>query len=268
MNPKKTNKITILDLIDKKKAKGKITMLTAYDHPMAKILDEVGVDIILIGDSLGNVILGYENTLPVTMDEMMHHTKAVSRAVKNSLIVSDMPFSAFQAGPGLAYWNASKLISEGGANAVKIEGVENIKVIKDIIAAGIPVMGHLGFTPQSINRLGGAKVQGRDKKSADKLISDAKLLQKAGVFALVLELVPAQVAKKIQKALKIPVISCGAGKYCDGQVLVINDLIGLSDKKYKFVKQYVNLSAEIKRAVANFIMDVEMGRFPGEENSF
>lgn len=221
--------------------KRKLNMLTAYDYSLAKILDETAIDIILVGDSLGNVILGYENTLPVTMTDMVHHTKAVARGVKRAMVVADMPYRS------VSLKNAQRLIKTG-AQGVKIEGIEDIKVIKEIIKSGIPVMGHLGFLPQKVKELGGYKIQ-RDPK----IIQEAKLLEKIGVFAIVLELIPPELAKQVTKAVKVPTIGCGAGLDCDGQVLVTYDLLGLYPKSPKFAKQYVDLSKIIKTAVQEFI---------------
>lgn len=221
----------------------KISMLTAYDYSLARILDETAVDIILVGDSLGNVILGYENTLSVTMADMVHHTTAVARGVRRARLIADLPYRA------VSLANAKRLI-KAGAQGVKIEGIEDIKVIREIIKAGIPVMGHLGFLPQKVRELGGYKIQ-RDPK----IIDEAKLLEKAGVFAIVLELIPAELAKKVTKAVKVPTIGIGAGKDCDGQVLVTYDMLGLYPKAPKFAKKYVDLSRSIKGAVARFIAE-------------
>ena len=262
-------KTTIHSLKKMKSAKKKIAMLTAYDCPTANLIDGSGIDVVLVGDSLGNAVLGYVNTIPVTMDEMLHHVKAAVRGVKNAMVVADMPFMSFQLGPEEAFYNASRFIKEGGANAVKIEGTAYIDTIKKIIDAGIPVMGHLGFTPQSVNKVGGYRVQGKSSKEALSMIKDAKALEKAGVFAIVLEMVPAALAKKMTKAVSIPVIGIGAGKDCDGQVLVINDLLGFSEGSVpKFVKKYADLQSEMKKAVSAYISDVRSGRFPGSEHSF
>jgi 3-methyl-2-oxobutanoate hydroxymethyltransferase len=218
---------------------------------------------------VGNVVLGYDNTIPVTMDEMLHHTKAVTRAVKNAMVIVDMPFMSYQLNPEHALLNASRFIKEGGANGVKIEGDVYLDSIRKIIEAGIPVMGHLGFTPQLVNQLGGYRVQGRSANDAKAMIEAAKKLEKAGVFCIVLEMVPAHLAKKISETLSIPVIGIGAGKNCDGQVLVTNDILGLSVKGMpKFAKKYADLYGETKKAVANYISDVKGGRFPGSEHSF
>lgn len=226
-------------------------MLTAYDFPFAKILDEAGVDIVLVGDSLGNVALGYRNTLPVTMEEMVVHTRAVSRAVKRALVVADMPFGSFQESDEKAVANAVKLV-KAGAEAVKIEGAGYISAIKKIIKAGIPVMGHVGFTPQSVNILG-YRVQGRGAREERKILNEAKALEKAGCFSIVLELVPEVLAAKITKSIKVPTIGIGAGKKVDGQVLVTNDLLGLYDNPPSFVKPVANLRKIALKAVREFI---------------
>jgi len=247
----------------------KIIMLTAYDYPTARLIDETGVEIILIGDSIGNVVLGYDNTIPVTMDDMLHHTKAVVRGTEKALVIVDMPFMSYQLNPENALLNASRFIKEAGAHGVKIEGLMYMDAIKKIIEAGIPVMGHLGFTPQSVNQLGGYRVQGRTPDEAKMLIEGGKALEKAGVFSIVLEMVPSSIAEKITKSVSVPVIGIGAGAACDGQVLVINDILGLSlNGTPKFAKKYADISGEIKRAVSGFIRDVKSGSFPGKEHSF
>jgi len=244
-------KVTINQIQNSKLKAQKLAMLTAYDYPFAEILDKAGIDMVLVGDSLGNVALGYRNTLPVTMEEMIIHTLAVSRAVKRALIVADMPFGSFQENEEKAVSNAIKLV-KAGAEAVKIEGAEYIPAIKKIIKAGIPVMGHLGFTPQSVNLLG-YKIQGKTMASAKKILLDARALEKAGCFALVLEMVPEELAGKITKAVKIPTIGIGAGKKVDGQVLVTNDLLGLYGNPPSFVKPLVDLRKIALGAVREFI---------------
>jgi len=262
-------KTTTHSLKEMKSAGKKIIMLTAYDCPTARILDETGVEIILVGDSVGNVLLGYDNTIPVTMDDMLHHTKAVTRGAKNSMVIADMPFMSYQLNPESALLNASRFIKEAGAHGVKIEGDIYLDSIRKIIDAGIPVMGHLGLTPQLVNQLGGYRVQGRTADEARIIFEGAKTLEKAGVFCLVLEMVPALLAKKIAQSLTIPVIGIGAGIYCDGQVLVTNDILGLTEKGIpRFAKKYVELNSEIRKAVTFFISDVRANRFPGQENSF
>lgn len=264
-----TDKMTTARLLAAKKAGRRITMLTAYDYITAKILDEAGIDIILVGDSLGNVFLGYDNTLPVTVEDMLVHTKAVRRGTKGAMLVVDMPFMSYQVSPEGALINASRFIKEAGARGVKIEGDIYIDAIRMMIDAGIPVMGHLGFTPQLINRIGGYRVAGKGKREAGAILKAAKKLEGAGVFALVLEMVPADLAKKITKSLKIPVIGIGAGPHCDGQVLVTQDLVGLYPKPApKFVKQYADLGREMKKAIATFIWDVHSKKFPAKEQSF
>lgn len=254
MVKKKKEKITTAVLTHKKKAGQKIVMLTAYDFPLAKLLDDSGIDIILVGDSLGNVALGYQNTLPVTMPEMMMHTQAVSRAAKRAMLVADMPFGSFQKDEKHALENAIDLV-KAGAEAVKIEGAGYIDAIKKIIKAGIPVMGHLGFTPQSVHRLG-YRVQGKGKRDKEKILSDARKLEKTGCFAVVLEMVPPKLARKVSKSVKIPVIGIGAGPHCDGQVLVTHDLLGLSERMPSFVKPKVDLKKAARKAVRSFISEV------------
>ncbi|MFA4905644.1 MAG: 3-methyl-2-oxobutanoate hydroxymethyltransferase [Candidatus Margulisiibacteriota bacterium] len=226
-------------------------MLTAYDYAIARILDESGIDIVLVGDSLGNVMLGYRNTLPVTMTEMVVHTQAVSRAVKRALVVADMPFGSYQSDPRLAVSNAVDLI-KAGAEAVKLESADYLETVKKIIKAGIPVMGHLGFTPQAVYKIG-ARVQGLGTREKSRLLKEARTLEKAGCFAVVLEMVEPDLAQKIKKALKIPVIGIGSGENLDGQVLVTYDMLGLYPKPPKFAKKYVDLAPQIKAAVKKFI---------------
>lgn len=247
----KEEKITSLKVRRSKLEHRKISMLTAYDHPFARILDESGIDIILVGDSLGNVMLGYRNTLPVTMTEMIVHTQAVSRAVKRALVVADMPFGSYQSDLKLAVSNAVDLI-KAGAEAVKIEGAEYLEVIRKILKAGIPVMGHLGFTPQAVYKIG-ARVQGLGTREKSRLLKEARVLEKAGCFAIVLEMVEPGVAQKIKKALKIPVIGIGSGGNLDGQVLVTYDMLGLYPKPPKFAKKYADLAPQIKAAVRKFM---------------
>lgn len=248
----------------------KISILTAYDYPTAKLLDEAQVDGILVGDSLGMVVLGYEDTTQVTMEDMLHHVKAVSRGVKSALVIADMPFLSYHLGIEKAVYNAGRFIQEAKAQAVKLEGgQEVVEEIKAIIKAGIPVMGHIGLTPQSIHNLGGYYVQGKTEEQAKKLIADAKILEEAGVFAIVLELVPAEIARIISEQISIPTIGIGAGAGCDGQVLVTHDMIGLYQGNVpKFVKQYCEVGKSIIEAVNSYNKDVKAGLFPGEEHSF
>ena len=263
-------KFTITDLYQKKAEGRKITMLTAYDFPTAQIVDEAGIDIALVGDSLGMVVQGIDSTLPVTMDEMIYHTRMVSRAVKTALVVGDMPFLSYQAGVDEAVRNAGRFLKEAGAEAVKLEGGTAVAgTIRAIVAAGIPVMGHIGLTPQHVHALGGFKVQGRDEASREKVLADARAVQESGAFSVVLEALPAPLAKEIGGMLSIPTIGIGAGPHCDGQVLVIHDLLGLFDRfTPKFVKRYANLKEQAVNAVKQFKQDVEDGGFPSEEHSF
>lgn len=253
------------------KNKGKkISMLTTYDYSMAKIIDESGINGILIGDSLGMVIKGEEDTLSVTVDEIIYHTKSVKKGAKNALIVSDMPFLSYHTSVEEAVKNAGKMIKEGGANAVKLEGGASvIKQIKAIVDAQIPVMGHLGLTPQSVNAFGGFKIQGKSEEAAKRLIEDAKLIEDAGAFAIVLECVPKKVAEIITKEISIPTIGIGAGNECDGQILVYQDMLGMFDDFIpKFVKQYANLGAQMREAIQIYIGEVGEGSFPQDKHSF
>ncbi|MDY6853698.1 MAG: 3-methyl-2-oxobutanoate hydroxymethyltransferase [Thermodesulfobacteriota bacterium] len=263
-------KMTILDLQRMKYERKKITMLTAYDYPTARILDSCGVDIILVGDSVGNVILGEENTLPVSVEDMIHHTKAVTRGAKDSLVVIDMPFMSYQISTRDAKRNAGRMIKESGAEAVKLEGGTNMEdTIKAITDIDIPVMAHIGLTPQSVHRMGGYRVQGKEDKQREKLTEDALAVERAGAFSVVLEVIPSKLAHEITEKLKIPTIGIGAGVDCDGQVLVINDLLGLSGEfRPKFVKRYVQMEELISKAVKEYISEVRAEAFPGEEHSF
>ncbi len=263
-------KITVTDMQAMKDEGRKISMLTAYDCYIARILDACSIEIILVGDSVGNVVLGLDNTLPVTVADMVHHVKAVVRGSTQALVVADMPFMSYQICPEEAKRNAGILIKEGGAEAVKVEGGENAEeVIKALSDIDIPVMGHIGLTPQSIHRMGGYKVQGREEHQRQKLLADAVAVERAGAFSIVLEAVPAGLAQEITRSLKIPTIGIGAGVHCDGQVLVINDLLGLAGKfRPKFVKQYVQLEDIIKQAVKQFMDEVQTEKFPADEHSF
>ena len=257
-------------VIREKKIKGeKITMLTAYDYATAIVLDESGVDIILVGDSLGMVVLGYDSTLPVTMEDMLHHTKAVARGTKRALVIADMPFLSYQVSTEEALRNAGKFLKEAGAQGVKLEGGREIAdLIRKITSIGIPVMAHLGLTPQSVHQLGGYKIQGKDDATAKKLIEDARMIEEAGAFSVVLECVPAVLAGKISQAITIPTIGIGAGVDCDGQVLVINDMLGMFERfTPKFVKKYCNLNAQMKEGVKKYIDEVKSGAFPDEDHS-
>lgn len=248
----------------------KLSMLTAYDYSTAQLLDEAGVNGILVGDSLGNVILGYEDTISVTMEDMIHHGAAVARGAKNALVVVDMPFMSYQTSVYDALVNAGRLMKEGRANAVKLEGgKEVVPQIKAIVQAGIPVMGHLGLTPQSVNAFGGYKVQGREEAAAQKLLDDAKAIAEAGVFGMVLECVPSALAAKITEAVPVPTIGIGAGAGCDGQILVYQDMLGMfSDYTPKFVKRYADIGSAMKAAFRAYIEEVNAGTFPAEEHGY
>ncbi len=261
---------TVQNFIKKKKESKKITMLTAYDYPFAHIVDEAGIDAILVGDSLGMVVQGLENTLPVTMDEMIYHTKMVSRAVKNAMVIGDMPFMSYQAGIGDAVRNAGRFLKEAGASAVKMEGgAEIVEHIKAMTKSDIPVMGHIGLTPQSIHRMGGYKVQGKTDDSAKRLVDEAHMVEDAGAFSLLLEAIPMNLAEKITQKLSIPTIGIGAGPHCDGQVLVLHDVIGLFERFVpKFVKQYMNVKKDVLSAIRKYREDIEKGVFPSDEQSF
>ncbi len=263
-------KITIDDLQKKKAKKEKITMLTAYDYCFAHILDESGIDAILVGDSVAMVVQGLENTLPVTMDEMVYHVKMVSRAAKRALVIADMPYLSYQVNREDAVRNAGRFIKEAGAQAVKIEGGREVAdKIEAMTKAEIPVMAHIGLTPQAIHRMGGYKVQGRTEEAAKTLMEDAKILQDAGAFSLLLEAIPAGLAAQITKDLTIPTIGIGAGPHCDGQVLVIHDVLGLFERFVpKFVKRYANLKEDALEAIKQYKEEVEKGLFPGKEHSF
>lgn len=263
-------KKTILDFKKAKENNERISMLTAYDYSSAKLIDEAGIDAILIGDSLGMVSLGYEDTLSVTMEDMIHHTKAVARATKNALVVADLPFMSYQTSVYDAVYNAGRLIKEGRAHAVKLEGgIEMYDRIEAIVKSSIPVMAHIGLTPQSINALGGFKVQGKDEKAAKALIEAAKAVEKAGAFAVVLECVPAKLAEIVTKELNISTIGIGAGAQCDGQVLVYQDMIGMfSGFTPKFVKKYANIGDMMKEAFEEYNKEVKNGSFPSQEHTF
>ncbi len=263
-------RVTTATLRDKKAKQEKISMLTSYDYSTAGLVDQAGLDMILVGDSLGMVVLGYENTLAVTMDDMVHHTRAVVRGTKNAMVVADMPFLSYHVSVEEAVRNAGRFIQEGGAQAVKLEGgVERVDAVKAILDAQIPVMGHIGLTPQSVNQFGGFKVQGKDLETARKLLRDAQALDKAGVFSIVLECVPSALAKEITAEVSVPTIGIGAGSDCDGQVLVINDMLGIySGHVPKFVKKYVDLQPLIIEALKSYKKEVEEGSFPGPEHGF
>ncbi len=271
-------KITVPDILNRKSHPGtipaesnrKITCLTAYDYPTARLLDDAGVDILLVGDSLGMVVLGYENTLPVTVDEMVHHVRAVRRGARRALVVADMPYGSFHVSLDESVANAVRFVKEGGAEAVKIEGGEKrMELIARLVEAEIPVMGHVGLTPQSVNALGGFKVQGKTFEAAQQLIRDARGVEAAGAFSIVLESVPRELAARLTEQLRIPTIGIGAGPECDGQVLVFHDLVGLTFGGVpKFARQYANVAGTISRAVSEYCEDVRSGRFPSDAESY
>ena len=266
----KSRKKVTTSLFRQKKERGEpITMLTAYDYPTALAEDKAGVDSILVGDSLAMVVLGYQNTLPVTMEEMLHHSRAVARGARYALLIGDMPFMSYQASAEDAVRNAGRFLKEGGMEAVKLEGGrERLGAMRAIIEAGIPVMGHLGLTPQSVNQFGGFKPQGKTASAARRLLEDALILEEAGCFSIVLESVPARLAQLISQRLSIPTIGIGAGVGCDGQVLVAHDLLGMFDRfTPRFVKKYANLNAEMQRAFGEYLSDVQTRQFPAAEHS-
>jgi len=264
------DKVTIPILHQMKQEGQKITMLTAYDYPFALLVDKAKIEIVLVGDSLGNVVLGYESTIGVTMDEMLHHAKAVKRAVKRAFLIGDMPFMSYNVNTEKAIENAGRFLKEAGCEAVKLEGgLEVAETVSCIVKAGISVLGHIGLTPQTVSKLGGYKVQGKEAEKAKKIIDSAKKLEEAGCFALILECIPETLAKIITSELNIPTIGIGAGPHCDGQVLVIHDLLGMSDGfKPKFVKNYANLSKDITSAIESFKKEVKENKFPSREYSF
>jgi 3-methyl-2-oxobutanoate hydroxymethyltransferase len=263
-------RVTITDIKEMKQKKEKIPMLTAYDYVTAKMVDEADVPLILVGDSLGMVMLGYESTIPVTMEEMIHHTKAVVRGARKALVVGDMPFMTYHVSISDALHNAARFIQEGGAQAVKLEGGEVVaETVRRLVGCGIPVMGHIGLTPQSIHQLGGFKVRGKGLEEAKKLLNDARILEEAGAFAIVLECTPAPLSKLITEKLATPTIGIGAGPDCDGQVQVISDLLGLyTDFVPKHAKQYARLAGEIKTAVSSYVSEVKSRSFPTAEQSY
>jgi 3-methyl-2-oxobutanoate hydroxymethyltransferase len=270
-------KVTVPSILERKSAVSSqnsppagITCLTAYDYPTARLLDEAGVDILLVGDSLAMVVLGYESTLPVTLEEMLHHTRAVRRGTHHALLVADMPYGSFHDDPMNAVRHAVRFVKEAGAEAVKIEGGERrMDLIARLVEAEIPVMGHIGLTPQSVNAFGGFRVQGKTEEAGDQLLRDARAVEAAGAFAIVLESIPRELAAKITAELRIPTIGIGAGPDCDGQVLVINDLLGLSfGHQPKFTRRYANVGEIISRAAAEYCRDVQQGRFPSDQESY
>ena len=274
--PTGNGKVTVPDLRQRKSLaagspeSSKIVCLTAYDYPTARLLDEAGVDVVLVGDTLGMVVLGYESTLPVTLEEMLHHTRAVRRGVQRALLVADMPYGSYHADTAESVRNAMRFVKEAGAQAVKMEGGERrLELIARLSEAEIPVMGHVGLTPQSLNALGGYRVQGKTADSAEQLLRDAHAVEAAGAFAIVLEAVPRELAAQITRELRIPTIGIGAGPDCDGQILVLNDLLGLSfGQTPKFTRQYANLDEVIGDAVRGYCQDVRSGDFPSDAESY
>ncbi len=263
------HRITIPSLRRRKRRGEKITMLTAYDFAFAQIFDTAGIDVLLVGDSLANVVQGRETTLPVTMDEAIYHTRLVSRGARRALVIGDMPFGSYQVCAEEAVRNAVRFVKEGGAHAVKLEGgTAVLDTIRRIVAAEIPVMGHVGLTPQAIHRMGGHRVQGRTEKSRARVLADARAVEEAGAFAVVLEGMPVELAREVTALLSIPTIGIGAGVHCDGQVLVMHDLLGLSDWTPSFVKQYANLGSLASQAARSFAEEVASGKFPDEEHSY
>ncbi len=270
LTPARPEKVSAPSLRSSKQRGERLVCLTAYDYPTARIVDEAGIDVILVGDSLGNVVLGYGNTVPVTLDEILIHLKAVRRAVQRALLVADMPYGTFHTGEDDAVKNALRLVKEGGAEAVKLEGGhKRVRLVKRLVDEEISVMGHIGLTPQSINQLGAYRVQGKTAKAAQQLIDDAKALEDAGAFAVVLEVVPREIAKVITESITIPTIGIGAGANCDIQVLVLHDMLGLSfSKQARFVRPYANLRDVMTEAVTRYADDVRSGTYPSEAESY
>ena len=264
------NRITVTNIQEMKRNGERIPMITAYDYPTARLVDEAGIPMILVGDSLGMAVLGYDSTLPVTMEDMLHHIKAVVRGAQRALIVGDMPFMSYQSDVATAIRNAGRLLQEGGAQTVKLEGGETVaETVRRIVECGIPVMGHIGLTPQSVNRLGGYKVQGKTPKAAAQLLRDAQALEEAGTFAVVLEAVPAPLGRLITQRLSIPTIGIGAGVHCDGQVQVVHDMLGLfTDFLPKHAKRYALLAEATSEALGRYAQEVREGVFPTEKESF
>jgi len=270
-------KITVPSILERKSeiskqnpSQSKITCLTAYDYPTARLLDEAGVDVLLVGDSVAMAELGYDSTLPVTMEEMLHHTRAVRRGTRRALLVADMPYGSYHDDPAQAVRNAVRFIKEAGAEAIKVEGGERrMEMIARLVDAEIPVMGHIGLTPQSVNAFGGFRVQGKTAEAGDQILRDARAVEAAGAFSIVLESIPRELAARITRELRIPTIGIGAGPDCDGQILVIHDLLGMTfGHQPKFVRQYANLGEIISRAAAEYCRDVQQGSFPSDEESY
>ena len=267
---KEYKRVTVKSLVDMKKNGEKISMLTAYDYSMAKIVDAAKVDVILVGDSASNVMAGHETTLPITLDQMIYHASSVIRAIDRALVVVDLPFGSYQSDPKEALRSAIRIMKESGAHAVKLEGGAEIKEsVKRILAAGIPVMGHLGLTPQSIYKFGTYTVRAKEEEEAEKLMEDAKLLEKLGCFGIVVEKIPAELTKKVSESLTIPTIGIGGGKYADGQVLVVHDLLGMTHEfNPRFLRRYMNLYEEMGNAISNYVRDVKSQDFPNDEEQY
>ena len=271
LKQQRPEKVTVPSLRASKERGERLVCLTAYDYPTARIVDEAGTDIILVGDSVGNVVLGYDTTVPVTLDEMVRHTRAVRRGVERALLVADMPYGSYHTGADDAVRAALRLVKEGGAEAVKLEGGRaRVEIVRRLVAEEIPVMGHIGLTPQSVNKLGGFRLQGKTAEAARALVEDARALEAAGAFALVLEVVPREIAKVVTSSVSIPTIGIGAGEHCDAQVLVIHDLLGLSfsPTRPRFVRQYADLRAQMTEAISRFAEDVRAGAYPAENESY
>ena len=271
LKQQRPEKVTVPAVRQSKERGEKLVCLTAYDYPTARIVDEAGTDIILVGDSLGNVVLGYDSTVPVTLEEMLHHTRAVRRGVERALLVADMPYGTYHTGPEDAVRAALRLVKEGGAEAVKLEGGRNrVETVRRLVAAEIPVMGHLGLTPQSLNKLGSYRLQAKTADAARALVEDALALEEAGAFAVVLEVVPREIAREVTAALRVPTIGIGAGPDCDAQILVLHDLVGLSFSRTRprFVRQYADLRAAFTEAIGHYADDVRAGAFPSAAESY
>ncbi|MDT5158578.1 MAG: 3-methyl-2-oxobutanoate hydroxymethyltransferase [Acidobacteriota bacterium] len=271
LKQQRPEKVTVPAVLSSKERGERLVCLTAYDYPTARIVDEAGTDIVLVGDSLGNVVLGYDSTVPVTLEEMLHHTRAVRRGVERALLVADMPYGTYHTGERDAVCAALRLVKEGGAEAVKLEGGRNrVETIRRLVGEEIPVMGHIGLTPQSLNKLGSYRLQAKTADAARALIEDAKLLEEAGAFAIVLEVVPREIARAVTEALRIPTIGIGAGAGCDAQILVTHDLLGLSFSKSspRFVRQYANMRDTMSEAIQAYADDVRSGAFPSDEESY
>ncbi len=263
------HRVTIRSLATRKRKAEPFTMLTAYDFTFARIFDEAGIDVLLVGDSLGNVVQGHDTTLPVTLDEVVYHTRLVARGVRRALIVGDMPFGSYQVGPEDAVRSAIRLVKDGGAHAVKLEGgVDVADAVRRIVSAQIPVMGHVGLTPQSVNRMGGYRVQGRGDEGRQRVMDDAVALEEAGVFAIVLEGIPEELGREITQRVSVPTIGIGAGVHCDAQVLVMHDLLGLNDWTPSFVKQFADLGAQTSKAARAYIDEVTNRKFPSEDHVY